>query len=1145
MALFNNRYAMLITGLLAGFALLGVLVGVNRMVQSSATENKKQLYTDIETLPTAAFSDVTLISGLKYSHRQHTGEVRDVIDSTGGGACVADFNNDGWMDVVFASGGGQTRYYGRKSWWQDHKPVALFRNNEGQFSTVENTALHIPQSSTACATADFNGDGLVDIMIATTTTDYLFANQGDWQFVPIPLFSKLANPVWTTHISVADINGDGLPDVHLAHFLKYRQNLKNLELSSGFTEQHHHQMDPGKFDGLTNQVLINTGNFTFADRTIRLGLSDHPERTISSSWQDINRDGRIDLIEYNVADNPLRTYLQTEDSQFAEVLQQHWGMLVNDVHFSAFGQQMMDPEPLWLLTRGAGLSNIARYGPTFDSDVSWDLGLTSHKYIFQEQWGSVFSDFNNDGYVDVAIASGSHDSDPFSPQMTIPMMDLCATRQTIRRTARYTAFDVLPCSVEGQTSSRSVVKLDYNNDGKQDLLFVANNDALRLLKNTSEVSGNWITLTRPADAEVQYLHSSGRWLALSGQQAMFGSHEPRVHLGLGNQPDIQVRVVKQGRELSEGVLTANAFYLFDGQQWQAQHYTAASAIPTGEDIATFVRASIGIDSNETWLAQANQLLAQASDTQLAELADIISRYPQPSQLAFYLQLIKHANATLADTAARAVDALEDESSALYLLSYLEHPDSPAYCRTTAIFNHWFDEEEAVTRGKYRAVPYLIRGLGAAGDTAVNCSATALGGAEQINGALAIIDAMDSASPGTYPALVNALGKIRQREAIPTLLQLLANTRDVSVIQQILIALTRLDYTPTDQQMRQLSQHHPVQVWLAVALLDKALDGIVISASQRARWMSVVQEPKWQDLHPGEEQSLYIQAALLGRARMADDVLLSIQPHPEDAAQLASLWIKQGAVDAQVVMRVLDASLTARQLDVLAHRWPVNASLSSIATQHSLNNALSLWGVLQPQQQQQLLTQLKKADTFAIDYPAAERLMQQCRSGNIRIPVQGENWPMSLRALSGACALLSQRVKDTPELPADIQGDLALLGQILYWAGRIMPSLPAQEKNRLSSWLLYRSQLAKDARSQWALTHFHHDSLSEAWLCAQVSNGDVALLELLLDRRGYDMLAGNLNIDELLANTALPQQTRYRLQSYRHLPDSASQGGGNE
>ncbi len=1142
MAFHNGRYLTLIAGLLAGFALLGVLAGAHQLITLSDLADDKLLQTEIDTLPSVTFTDVTLISGLKYSHRQHTGEVRDVIDSTGGGACVADFDNDGWMDVVFASGGGQTRYYGKKSWWQEHQPVVLFRNTEGSFSQVDSDSLHITGSSTACATADFNGDGLIDIMIATTATDYLFANQGNWQFSPVPIFSDQANPVWTSHISVADINNDGLPDVHLAHFLKYRQNLKNLELSSGFTEQHHHQMDPGKFDGLTNQVLINTGDFTFSDRTMQLGLSDHPERTISSSWQDINRDGRLDLIEYNVADHPLRTYLQTEGNQFVEVLQQHWGMLVNDVHFSAFGQQMLDPEPLWLLTRGAGLSNISRYGPDYNSEVSWDLGLTSHKYIYQEQWGSAFSDLNNDGYVDVVIASGSHDHDPFSPQMTIPMTDLCATRHTLRRSAQRTAFEVLPCSVTGQTSSRSVVKLDYNNDGKQDLLFVANNDALRLLKNVSEKSGNWITLTQPTDAILQYLHSSGRWLTVATQQAMFGNHEPRAHLGLGKQARIKVRLIKSGQKVSEGVLAANEFYQFDGQQWQAMHYAKGSLEPAGEDIATFVRASLGSKSNEMWLAQAKALLAKASEQQLVELAGIIRRYPQPSQLAFYLQLIEHANATLADTAARAVDALEDESSALYLLSYLEQTDSPAYCRTAAIFTHWFDEEEAVTRGKYRAVPYLIRGLEAASDATVNCSAIALGGAEQINGAFAIIDAINSVSPSTYPALVNALGRIRQREAIPTLLTLLQKSRDVSVIQQVLIALTRLDHAPSEHQMRELSQQHPVQMWLALTLLDRALDGIVISQSQLASWRAVVREPGWQDLQSGKEQSLYIQAALLARARLADDLLLSISPGPDETTNLASLWLQSSTLNDDTVRHVLNASLSGAQLDALARRWPVNASLSDITSSHSLNNALSLWNVLQPQQHQQLLSQLKQAQTFEIESAAAQRLMQQCRTQSVVVPVQSESWLPSLRALSSACQLLGQLRGDAFALPHGVQQDHDLLRQTLHLAGSTMPAMSAREKNRLSTWLLYRSQLSQDTRSQWALAHFHHDSLSEAWLVAQVTKGEVALVEPLLDRQGYDMLAGNLSIDELLASDALPQQTKYRLRSYQHLPDTTLQGG---
>lgn len=1125
-------------GLALGIVLLVVLVGINHLSQKRFNSNSEHFRTSpLLTKSPAHFSDVTLISGLNYSHRQHTGMVRDVIDSLGGGACAADFDNDGWIDIVFAAGGGLTRFYGRKSWWQKHDPVVLFQNVNGKFLPVKDDVLPLSGSSTGCATADFNLDGLVDILISTTGADYLFANQGNWQFLPIKEFSQIASPVWTTQISVADINQDGLPDLHLAHYLKYRQNLKNLELSSGFTEQHQSQMDPGKFDGLENQVLINNGDFNFTDQTAQVGLSLNAERTISSSWLDVNGDGLVDLVEYNVADQPLRTYLQTDPGVFEEVVRQDWVMRINNVHFSDLGQQIMDPEPLWLITRGAGLSNIGRFGPEFGSEVSWDLGLTSHEYIYQEQWGAVFSDFNNDGFTDVSIASGGQNRDPFNSQMTVAMPDLCATRQLHNRTAGQSAFQVEACTDSGPTSSRSVVELDYNNDGKQDLLFVANNDALRLLKNTSSDSGSWVTLYQPPGMELQYLHSNGHWLNVSGQrQAMFGNHDPRVHLGLGDLKSVSLRLLKNGRLIKESVLNANQFYQFDGEQWQPVLFSASSSKTAGDDIATYVRASLNLSTTEEWLAEAKLLLNKADEKQLTELAGIFRQYPKYSQLALHMALVDYPNIVVADAAASAIDKLENESSVLYLLKQLDRADTKTYCRTASIFSHWFDEEEAVTQGKYRAVPYLIRGLGSVDNEMVSCSAEALGNAEHINGAFAIMDAFSFAAPETFPTLINALGKIRQREAIPVLLELLKQTGDVSVIQQIFIALIRLDYVPSDELVRQISRQHKTQFWLAMTLLDKAQDGIVISKLHLNNWKAIISDvdPQWSELQNKKEQLLFLKAALLERVSVNADMLIELLSSSEDFPQLADLLVREPNISIDSIPKLLGMRLSIEQLNILALHWRTNADLSDLTEPNSMINALALWDVLNEKQQNQLLELFAQIPPTNIPTTPVKRFLQQCRFSEVSFPPVNVELPSSIAELWDSCDVLIQLRKDNRFVT-----DAATSGNndsvsTMHWLGIVMPQLSASDKHRLTSHYLFRTQLPNEAKGRWALTHFRYDSLSNAWLVEQIQAGDSDILNGLLDEQGYDMLTANVSVNDLLQSDIFPEQIKARLQSYQNL-----------
>ncbi|MDQ3321352.1 MAG: VCBS repeat-containing protein [Acidobacteriota bacterium] len=119
---------------------------------------------------------------------------------------LADFNQDGTMDLAVAgsgsnSGGGTSQV------------VIYFNNGNGNFTSQ--TTFNAPGAIAAFAAGDFNGDGAVDIVTASSTSGNfgavaLFLNTGFGNFTSAGTTSVGGLP---RTVNVADFNGDGRLDV--------------------------------------------------------------------------------------------------------------------------------------------------------------------------------------------------------------------------------------------------------------------------------------------------------------------------------------------------------------------------------------------------------------------------------------------------------------------------------------------------------------------------------------------------------------------------------------------------------------------------------------------------------------------------------------------------------------------------------------------------------------------------------------------------------------------------------------------------------------------------------------------------------------------------------------------------------------------
>ena len=135
-------------------------------------------------------------------------------------ACIVDVNNDGWNDLIVASGGNE--YVTLKKYLQPQ----LYLNNGKRLVLQEQAFQNISTNASCITAADFNGDGFADLFVGgrsvpweygQTPVSFLLVNDGKGGFknVTESVSKGLGKIGMVTQALWTDIDKDGDPDLVL------------------------------------------------------------------------------------------------------------------------------------------------------------------------------------------------------------------------------------------------------------------------------------------------------------------------------------------------------------------------------------------------------------------------------------------------------------------------------------------------------------------------------------------------------------------------------------------------------------------------------------------------------------------------------------------------------------------------------------------------------------------------------------------------------------------------------------------------------------------------------------------------------------------------------------------------------------------
>jgi len=126
-----------------------------------------------------------------------------------GSIAIADFNNDGYVDIIYnTSAGGAITYL------QNNAGASFFTPGTHPFSGFSAASPAGFVLNTASSVADFDGDGDLDIWVRVSgaNNDVFLLNNNGVYTSEIPLPGMEFSPGGVGGVSVGDFNGDGYPD---------------------------------------------------------------------------------------------------------------------------------------------------------------------------------------------------------------------------------------------------------------------------------------------------------------------------------------------------------------------------------------------------------------------------------------------------------------------------------------------------------------------------------------------------------------------------------------------------------------------------------------------------------------------------------------------------------------------------------------------------------------------------------------------------------------------------------------------------------------------------------------------------------------------------------------------------------------------
>jgi enediyne biosynthesis protein E4 len=447
------------------------------------------------------------------------------------GAAVCDYDRDGWPDLLVTG-------YGR---------VVLYHNEE-------------------------DGKGGRKLVDRTEKAGLLGPN-------PTKLSEESGQPgehFWSTSAAWGDLDGDGYPDLYLCQYVNW-SFARFHPVCPGYTTKVDHDVcAPKEFQSRRHALWRNNRNGTFTDVTMEAGLrtvapikeslidegvkeedGTYLGKGLGVLFVDVNGDGKPDIY---VCNDTTDNFLYVNQSTPGHLKFDDRGLalgVARDDRAGANGSMGVDAAD----ADGTGRPSIfvtnyesefhafyrntpaaGRLSFTYSTSAA-GLSVIGPDFV---GFGTKFVDIDNDGWEDLVISNGHVVYYP--PRNNLKQRPILFMNVEFQEKAqsnpvrRFADAAAKGGSFFNETHrGRGLIVGDLDNDGRADLIFISQNEPVRIVRNVASPERNWLGVELQAAGRADVvgakltLEVGGRKLVrfVKGGGSYLCSHDMRVLFGLG------------------------------------------------------------------------------------------------------------------------------------------------------------------------------------------------------------------------------------------------------------------------------------------------------------------------------------------------------------------------------------------------------------------------------------------------------------------------------------------------------------------------------------------------------------------------------------------------------------------------------------
>jgi hypothetical protein len=499
----------------------------------------------------SVFTDVTEESGISFRYTFGDYTYENILESSGSGLTVLDYNNDGFMDIYMLNGTYLEGISDKEGIGFKDTPNHLYRNNgDGSFTELAEAAgVDDRHWSMAAGALDYDGDGDVDIYLLNYGPNVFYRNNGDGSFTDIAGDLGLVGPVilngfrkWSVGVAYLDYNLDSRVDMMVGNFLAFDPDY----VSPTTPDMMPH---PSEYKGQASIMYKQNKDGTFTDVTEELNMYYPDSKCMGLTVFDYDEDGDLDLFQGN--DHQLNFLFRNDGNRVFTEVAVAAGVAANDqgLPTGSMHGSIGDID-------GDGLIDLLvtdlRYGALYRNlgkgvfgDITQSSGV-AHNFSGKGQWAANLFDYDNDGDIDIFTANGTAEE----LILQFPLL----LENDGHGKFKNVGPELHPYFRE-KRSGRAAVVWDYDNDGDLDLL-VSHIDLKAtptLLRNDLGNRNNWLGITLkgskgPASAlgARSTLYADGKKQVKINQWATsyLSYNDPRIVFGLGKIKKIEKIEVK-------------------------------------------------------------------------------------------------------------------------------------------------------------------------------------------------------------------------------------------------------------------------------------------------------------------------------------------------------------------------------------------------------------------------------------------------------------------------------------------------------------------------------------------------------------------------------------------------------------------------